>query len=130
MLAITRRVHLAAAGLFGAGVLVLGYLAGTAIVELGGSGDFGLHVSLGYTLMGVLAICVPVFALLGRFPRGHVGLSLILLILYVVQTSLPYARASSPAIAALHPAVAMVLLGLAVTITIRARRGMAVDAAT
>lgn len=119
MLAITRRVHLAAAGLFGAGVLVLGYLAGTAIVELGGSGDFGLHVSLGYTLMGVLAICVPVFALLGRFPRGH-----------VVQTSLPYARASSPAIAALHPAVAMVLLGLAVAITIRAWRGMAVDAAT
>jgi Family of unknown function (DUF6220) len=113
MLAIARRVHLATAWLFAAGVLVQGYLAGTAIAELGGSGNFGLHVSVGYTVMGVLAICVPIFALLGRLPRSQVGLSLILLILYVVQTSLPYARASSPEIAALHPAVAMVLLGLA-----------------
>ena len=129
MLAIARRVHLATAWLFAAGVLVQGYLAGTAIAELGGSGNFGLHVSVGYTVMGVLAICVPIFALLGRLPRAQVGLSLILLILYVVQTSLPYARASSPEIAALHPAVAMVLLGLAVAIAVRARRHLAQDAA-
>jgi hypothetical protein len=122
MLAIARRVHLATAWLFAAGVLVQGYLAGTAIAELGGSGNFGLHVQVGYTVMAVLAIGVPIFALLGRLPRAQVGLSLVLLILYVVQTSLPYARASSPGIAALHPALAMVLLGVAVAIAVRAGR--------
>jgi hypothetical protein len=72
--------------------------------------------------MGLLALGVLVFALLGRFPRGQVGLSALLLVLYVVQTSLPYARSSSPAIAAFHPANAMVLLVLAIVIAVRARR--------
>jgi uncharacterized protein DUF6220 len=122
MLSIARWIHLAAAWLFVAGVLVQGYLAGAAMAQLGGSGDFSQHIAVGYTVMGILALVVPVFAIIGRLPRFHVGLSAVLLILYVVQTSLPYARASSPAIAALHPVNAMVLLVLAVVVAIRARR--------
>jgi hypothetical protein len=122
MLAIARWVHLAAAWLFVAGVLVQGYLAGVGLAQLGGSGDLSQHIAFGYSVMGILALGVLVFAIVGRFPRGHVGLSVLLVILYVVQTSLPYARASSPAIAALHPVNAMVLLGLAIMVAVRARR--------
>jgi uncharacterized protein DUF6220 len=121
MLSIARWIHLAAAWLFFAGVLAQGYLAGAAMAQLGGSGDFSQHIAVGY-VMGILALVVLVFAIIGRLPRVQVGLSAVLLILYVVQTSLPYARASSPAIAALHPVNAMVLLVLAVVVAIRARR--------
>ena len=70
--------------------------------------------------MGILALVVLVAALVGRLPRGHVGLTVLLFVLYVVQTALPNARSSSPAIAALHPATAMIMLVLAVVIAWRA----------
>ena len=122
MQSIARWIHLAAAWLFAAGVLVQGYLAGVALSQLGGSGDFSAHIAFGNVVMGLLALVVPMFALLGRLPRGHVGLGFLLLVLYIVQTSLPYLRSSSPAIAALHPANAMVLLLIAIAIAVRARR--------
>lgn len=117
-----RWIHIGAAWLFAAGVLVQGYLAGQALAELGGSGDFEAHRSVGYAVMGIVALVILVAALVGRMPRRHVGLAVLLFVLYVVQTSLPNARESSPAIAALHPANAMVLLGLAVATGVRARR--------
>ena len=120
---IARRAHVWAAWLFAAGVLVQGYLAGTAMGQLGGSGDFSTHLAVGYTI-GIVALAVLLLALAGRFPRGQVGWSGLLVLLYVVQTSLPFLRASTPAIAALHPANAMVLLVLAVVIAVRARRLM------
>jgi hypothetical protein len=118
----SRWVHVGAAWLFVAGVLVQGYLAGQALTQLGGNGDFEAHRSIGFTIMGILALVVLLAALVGRLPRTHVGLSVLLLILYVVQTSLPGMAGSSPAVAALHPVNAMVLLGLAVAIGFRARR--------
>jgi hypothetical protein len=116
-----RWIHAGGAWLFAAGVLVQGYLAGQALRQLGGNGDFELHTSVGYTVMGILALVVLVAALVGRVPRRQVGLSVLLFVLYIVQTSLPAARTSSPAIAALHPLNAMVLLVLAVIIGWRAR---------
>jgi hypothetical protein len=124
MTGIARLAHVAAAWLFAAGVLVQGYLAGAAMGQLGGSGDFSMHLTIGY-MLGILALAVPILAIVGRFPRSQVGWSALLLLLYIVQTSLPYARADSPAIAALHPANAMILLVLAVVVAIRARRLMA-----
>ena len=125
---IARQVHVWAAWLFAAGVLVQGYLAGAALAQLGGSGDFGTHLNIGYTL-GIVALAVPVLAAVGRFPRSQVGWSGLLLILYVVQTSLPYLRADMPGIAALHPANAMVLLVVAVVIAVRGRRLMGATSA-
>ncbi len=116
-----RWIHAGAAWLFAAGVLVQAYLAGQALTQLGGNGDFELHSSIGYTVMGILALVVLVTALIGRLPRRQVGLSVLLFVLYIVQTSLPAARDSSPAIAALHPLNAMVLLVVAVVIGWRAR---------
>ena len=62
------------------------------------------------------AAFVLIAAVVGRMPRAHVGLTGVLFILYIVQTSLPNARESSPAVAALHPVNAMVLLVLAIAI--------------
>lgn len=121
MQSIARIIHVWAAWLSAGGVLLQGYLAGAALPGLGGSGDFSTHVNVGYSLMGLLALAVLVTALLGRFPRAHAGWSGLLLLLYVVQTSLPYARADAPAIAALHPLNAMLMFVLAVAIAVRAR---------
>lgn len=116
-----RCVHIGAAWLFAVGVLVQGYLAGQALTQLGGAGDFEAHRSFGYSVMGILALVVLVAALIARLPRGHVGLTALLFVLYIVQASLPTARTSSPAIAALHPANAVVLFVLAIAIGWRAR---------
>ena len=117
-----RWVHVGAAWLFAGGVIIQAFLAGTALTQLGGSGDFSAHTSFGYSVMGLLALVVLLTALIGRLPRSQVGLSVGLLLLYIVQTSLPYARDSAPLIAALHPANAMVLLAVAIFIGWRARR--------
>jgi hypothetical protein len=122
MIAIARWAHLVAAWLFAAGVLLQGYLAGAALTQLGGSGDFETHVGIGYSLMGILALAVPLFALLGRLPRAQVGWSGLLLLLYIAQTVLPVLRSSSPAIAAFHPANAMIMLVLGVVVAVSARR--------
>jgi hypothetical protein len=116
-----RWVHLGAAWLFVIGAVVQGYLAGQGLPQLGGTSGFGAHIALGYVLV-LVVLAVLVGALVGRVPRGEVGLSVGLLILYVVQTSLPYLKTDSPAIAALHPANAMLLLILAIYIGVRARR--------
>ena len=125
MVGIARWAHLVSAWLFAAGVLVQGYLAGAALAQLGGNGDFELHVGIGYSLMGLLALAVPIFAVVGRFPRAHVGWSALILVLYIVQTVLPVLRSSSPAIAALHPVNAMVMLVVGVLVAVSARRQIA-----
>ena len=117
-----RWAHIGAAWLFAAGVVVQAFLAGSALSQLGGSGDFGAHIAFGYEVMGLLALAVLVTALIGRLPRSQVGLSIGLLVLYIVQTSLPNARDSAPLIAALHAANAMLLLVLAIWTGLRARR--------
>ncbi len=123
-----RWAHVIAAWLFAAGVLVQGFLAGTALPQLGGSGDFGAHIEFGYTVMFLLAAAVLVTALLGRCPRPQVGLSVLLLVLYIIQPTLVSARESSPLIAALHPVNAMVLLVLSVYIGWRGYRLVTVPA--
>jgi hypothetical protein len=123
-----RWLHLGAAWLFALGVVVQGYLAGQGLPQLGGTSGFEAHISFGYTVMGILALAVLIGALVGRVPRRQAGLAVALLVLYVVQTSLPHAKASMPALAALHPANAMLLLLLAIYVAIRARRLVAREA--
>ena len=58
---ILQRVHVAAAVLFVAAIVLQVFLAGSAIANLGGSGSFSTHVEFGYTGIGALH---PVNALL------------------------------------------------------------------
>ena len=129
MLTFGRWLHLGAAWLFAAGVVVQGYLAGQGLPQLGGTAGFEAHISFGYSVMGILALLVLIGAILGRVPRRQFGLTIGLVLLYVVQTALPAAKADMPAIAALHPANAMLLFLLAIYVGVRARRLVAMAAA-
>ena len=108
------RLHAAAAVVFVAAIVVQVVLAGLAITNLGGSGDFSAHIEFGYTWVGLAGLALVLTALAARRPRREVAETLGLLVLYVVQTLLPAARGSIPALAALHPLNAMVLFSLAV----------------
>ena len=84
---------------------------------------------VGYTI-GIVALAVLLLPLAGRFPRGQIGGRGFCVLLYIVQTSLPFLRSSTPSIAALHPANAMVMLVLAVVVAVRGRRLMGAATAT
>ena len=108
-----RRLHAWAAIIWVAAIVVQVVLAGMAIANLGGSGDFETHIGVGYTI-GI----VQLIALVLAFPAGasgrDKGISLGLLVLYIVQTLLPGLKSVSPLIAALHPLNAMVLFTLSI----------------
>ena len=108
------RLHAIAAWAFVITIVVQVFLAGAAIANLGGSGNFGTHVEFGYTWMGIAVLVLLVTALLARRPRGEFGYVAAILIVYVVQTMLPAAKASIPALAALHPVNALFLFALSI----------------
>lgn len=108
------RLHAAAAVIFVAAIVVQVVLAGLAIANLGGSGDFSTHIGFGYTWVGLAGLALVLTAFAARRPRREVGITLGLLVLYIIQTMLPAAKGSMPFIAALHPLNAMFLFGLAV----------------
>jgi hypothetical protein len=116
------QLHAAAAWLFLASIVIQVFLAGAAIKQLGGSDSFASHIDFGYTWVGLAALAVVVTAVVARAGRREILISLGLLALYIVQTLLPAARGSIPAIAALHPVNAMVLFGLATWYAWRAWR--------
>jgi hypothetical protein len=107
------RVHALAAVVFVVAIVVQVFLAGTAIANLGGSGNFETHIEFGYTWMGIATLVLVVTALAARRPRRDVGITLGILALYVIQTVLPNFRTSTPALAALHPVNALLLFGIA-----------------
>ena len=122
VMAWARRVHPWLAGIFALGVLVQGYLAGSALPQLGGSGDFAAHREVGFTVMGIIALLVLIVGGLGRGSRLAIWGSVAIFVLYIIQTSLPGMAGSSPAVAALHPANAIVLFGLSAWIFLKGVR--------
>jgi len=122
MTTLARGLHSLAAWLLAASVVVQAFLAGAAMTNLGGNGDFSAHVGVGYAVPGLLALIVLLTALVARLGRNQIALSVGLLVLYVIQTSLPYAKTSSPIIAALHPANAFLLFLGAIWVARRSTR--------
>src|SRR6266566_3850745 len=110
---IWRRLYAAAAVIWVAAIVLQVFLAGQAIANLGGSGDFSSHREFGYTI-GIVQLVVVLLALAARMQRREVGIALGILGLYIVQTELPSAKASWPVIAALHPLNAMILFTLSI----------------
>ena len=108
-----RQIHAVVAWLFVATIVYQVYLAGAAIANLGGSGDFSAHAGFGFEAVGLAALAVLITAILARVPRRDIGVSFLLLVQYVIQTILPGLRASTPAIAALHPLNAVLLFAFA-----------------
>jgi len=116
------RVHPLLAGVFALGVLVQAFLAGAALPQLGGSGDFEAHKGIGYSVMGILALAILIAGGLARSSPVIVWGSVGVFVLYIVQTLLPTMSGSAPALAALHPVNAVVLFGLAGWLFVRGVR--------
>ncbi len=108
-----RWLHAIAALVFVAAIIVQVFLAGAAMLQLGGSGDFRSHVDFGYSIVGIAALALLVTAFVAKVGRRRIGIAALLFVLYIVQTLLPAAKGSIPAISALHPVNAMVMFALA-----------------
>lgn len=101
-----RQVHAAVAWLLVGSILVQVWLAGSAIPQLGGNGNFETHRNVGY-LIGLITLVLFLTALPSGLGRRRMLQSLGILGLYIVQSSLPYMGVG--AIEALHPVNAVVM---------------------
>src|SRR5712671_6819187 len=110
---VLERLHAAVAALFVVALVIQVFLAGAALANLGGSGNFAAHIDFGYTWMGIAALAILLTSFAARRPRREIGIVVGLVGLYVVQTILPNFRTSAPWVAALHPVNALFLFGLA-----------------
>jgi hypothetical protein len=108
-----RRLHALAAIIWVAAIVVQVFLAGQAIANLGGTGDFSTHIGFGFTI-GIIQLVALILAFPARVSRRDKGISFGILVLYVVQTMLPGFKSASPAIAALHPLNAMILFTISI----------------
>jgi cytochrome c oxidase assembly factor CtaG len=108
-----RTLHAWAAILWVAAIIVQVFLAGQAIANLGGSGDFTTHIGFGYTI-GIVQLVVLILAFPARLSGRDKWISAGILGLYVVQTLLPGLKSVSPFISALHPLNAMLLFAVSI----------------
>jgi hypothetical protein len=97
-----RTLHAWAAILWVAAIIVQVFLAGQAIANLGGSGDFTTHIGFGYTI-GIVQLVTLILAFPARMSGRDKWISAGILGAYIVQTLLPGLKSVSPLISALHP---------------------------
>ena len=106
-----RQVHAWVAWAFVAAIVIQVFLAGLAIPQLGGNGNFGSHQGFGYSI-GFVALALVLTAVAARAGRRRILQSLGLLVVYVIQTVLPNLDPGLSIAAALHPVGALILFGL------------------
>jgi hypothetical protein len=99
------------ARLFTLGVVVQVFLVGLAFFQDLDYWDD--HKSLGQSL-GIIPVLLILAAILGRLPSRLIGMSVVLLVLWIVQWQLP--QIDNGWIAALHPVNAFLLFGLSAQI--------------
>jgi hypothetical protein len=95
------------------------FLAGLGVFA--GYQNFLTHRDFGY-LFGLLVIPLMILAALARLPRRFVLLSVLIFILFVMQSVLLLFRTDAPSIAALHPLNGVLILLISVWLGIDARR--------
>jgi mercuric ion transport protein len=118
-----RMAYLIVAWLFVVCCVIQFFLAGLGIFENGTR--FETHRDFGY-LFGWLGLFLVILALLGRLPRRQfVGGSLLVLLLFFMQSVFVLYRTSVPFVAALHPLNGALILGISLVLAMRARRYVA-----
>jgi hypothetical protein len=108
-----RKLHVCAAILWVVAIIVQVFLAGRAIANLGGSGDFTTHIGFGYTI-GLVQLVVLILAFPARMSGRDKWISSGILGLYIVQTLLPGLKSVLPFVSALHPLNAMLLFAVSI----------------
>lgn len=96
-----------------AAIAIQVFLAGLAIPQLGGNGNFGTHQGFGYAMF-FLGILLVVVAVLAKPGQRRILQAVGILLLYIVQTILPNLDPGLSIVAALHPLNAMILFGLSI----------------
>ena len=104
--------YAAIALLIAVGVIVQVFLAGLGVF---GAESFDAHEGFGW-MLHTAAIVVFLLALLGPRTGRAIGVSFGLLVLMTIQIMLVNARDDTPYLAALHPTLALFVLGLALLI--------------
>jgi hypothetical protein len=105
--------------LFAGCVVLQVFFAGLGIF---GAESFDLHKSFGNALHGITAVLL-ILAILGPANRRDIGMAVVLVVLTTIQITLVSAKGSAPGLAALHPVLALAVLGLAVHMGLHALRG-------
>jgi cytochrome b561 len=95
-----RRALPVVAALFVAGGLLQVFFAGLGVFDA--TNGFVTHRSFGF-LIGWFTLVMLVLALLGREPRAIVGLCVLVLVQFSLQSVFVEMRKDNPEIAALHP---------------------------
>lgn len=119
MQGIGSRIRAALAGLIMVSLLVQFYLAGVGTF---GASSFEAHRIVG-NAVGLPILLLLILELAGRTGRRQIGLSALLLLLYVVQATLPAFRESLPYVSALHAINALALMGVTAAV-MRAERAV------
>lgn len=130
MQAMLRQVHAWVAWIFVGSIVVQVFLAGLAIPQLGGNGNFETHLEFGYYAIGLVVLALVITAVVARVGQRRILQAVGLLVLYVIQTILPNLDPGLSIAAALHPVGALILFGLAVWYARQVWRERAVAAAT
>lgn len=110
--------YLIVAWIFVACAVVQVFLAGLGVFA--GYANFITHRDFGYAF-GLLTIVLIVLAVVARLPRVLILGSVVLLVLFALQSVFIVFRTSSPAIAALHPVNGFLIVLVAVWLGLRAR---------
>lgn len=105
--------------LFVACVVVQVFLAGLGVFAA--EDKFELHRNFGYTF-GWLALLLPLLAWAGRLGRRTIGLSFLVLVLFILQSVLVALRTDMPYLAALHPVNALAIFWLSLSLARGSRR--------
>lgn len=112
--------------LFVACVVVQVFLAGLGVFAP--EDKFEFHRNFGYTF-GWLALLLPLLAWVGRLSRRTIGLSFLVIVLFILQSVFVALRTDMPYLAALHPVNALAIFWLSLSLA-RGSRRSAEDPAT
>ena len=111
------------AWLFAACLVIQIFLAGLGVFD--DPRSFITHREFGYAI-GWFILALVVLAIVGRVPRGLLGLCLFTAVQMILQSVFVAMRTSNPAIAALHPVNGVLMLLVVIVI---ARRAWAIRSA-
>jgi len=108
-----------------AGLVVQFFLAGVGVF---GADSFDAHKSVGW-ILHTASILILIAAIIGPRDRKSILMSIAFIVVFTIQAMLPGAADDSPWLAAFHPLLALVVLGMAAHIGMPAiSRGRAASA--
>ena len=114
-----RRVLPIVAWLFVACSIIQVFLAGLGVFE--NPARFVTHRDFGYTF-SALVLALIILAIVGRMGRRVIGLTLLLLVMFVLQSVFVAFRTSQPMIAALHPVNGFLIILVGIVLAREGRR--------